>query len=145
MAEESWLCSMGKRRHRFVEKHTEEEKVLDIALFILFSGLLAARYTCRPQSLKDTILEFPACSYLGAVPIVRSHPVSRLSMTDRKQAFDGIIEGLVSYYGDGNHGQWAAFILFWISVVITVATTFGLLIIQFMVQSPHSLVDVAGM
>lgn len=53
------------------EKYTDKEKILDVVLFILFSGILVARYTWRPQSFKDTVLDFPGCSYLGAVPIVR--------------------------------------------------------------------------
>lgn len=61
------------------------------------------------------------------------------------QALDTIIVGLVTYYNYRDSAMWAAFVLYWISVVLTLAVDFGLLIIQMTKQEEHSISDVAGL
>lgn len=63
----------------------------------------------------------------------------------KKQALNTIIVGLVSYYNYRDSAVWAAFVLYWISIVLTLAVGFGLLIIQMTKQEEHSISDVAGL
>lgn len=46
--------------------------ILDIVLFGLFTFVLFYQWIRIPGSLRKTILDFPSCSYLGAIPIVSS-------------------------------------------------------------------------
>jgi len=74
-------------------------------------------------------MTFPQGSYLGAVPI----------------ALDTIITGISLFYSKHQAARWASFALWWISLVMTLLTSFGLLILQMSKQKHHSLEDVAGL
>jgi len=102
--------------------------MLEIILFILFAIMLTVRYIRHPQLFMKGILEFPTCSYFGAIPI----------------AIDTALVGISSYYGHRDEAVWVAFTFYWMSVVITLLCTFGLLIVQMMKQEQHSMEEVAG-
>ncbi|TKA40487.1 hypothetical protein B0A49_13802, partial [Cryomyces minteri] len=103
--------------------------ILDIVLFGLFTAMLAVRYISHPELLKKNLMEFPACSYLGAIPI----------------ALDTIIVGIVSFYDYRTSARWVAFAFYWVAVALTLLVSFGLLTLQTLSQKQHSISDVAGL
>ncbi|KAF2835715.1 hypothetical protein M501DRAFT_1060716 [Patellaria atrata CBS 101060] len=102
--------------------------ILDIVLFITFTTFSVIRYVRYPALLRIMLLEFPASSFLGAVPTT----------------VNTIIVGLVFYYDYSETAAWVAFVLFWISVVLTIFTGVVLILIQMFQERLHTMNDVAG-
>lgn len=103
--------------------------ILDIVLFCLFLGMITTRYVWYPQLFKKDILGFPNSSYFGAIPI----------------SLDTIVVGIISYYNYQSSARWTAFAFYWIAVVLSLATSFALLIVQMIAHEEHDLSDVAGL
>lgn len=61
------------------------------------------------------------------------------------QAFDTIIQGLLSYYGHSDNGKWIAFALFWGNLVVSLCASFTLVLAQMTIQGERKLSDVTGM
>ncbi|KAF2147092.1 uncharacterized protein K452DRAFT_354559 [Aplosporella prunicola CBS 121167] len=103
--------------------------ILDIVLFGIFTAFLVIRYIRHPILMKKTVMEFPTCSYLGAIPI----------------ALDTIITGISSFYNYRDSGRWTAYGLWWFNVALTLLVCVGLLIVQMTKQEEHAMSDVAGL
>ncbi|KAK3081495.1 hypothetical protein LTS18_006063 [Coniosporium uncinatum] len=102
--------------------------IVEISTFVIFAVMLTIRYIWHPKLFMKSVLEFPACSYFGAIPI----------------AIDTSLVGIISYYGYRDGAVWVAFAFYWVAVATTILCTFGLLIVQIMKQKQHSMEEVAG-
>jgi tellurite resistance protein TehA-like permease len=90
--------------------------------------MLAWRYITHPVLFKKNMTEFPASSFLGAIPI----------------SFNTIIQGIISYYDYYTSARWAVFALYWVALVMALFVSFGLVIYQMSHAKPQKLSDVAG-
>jgi tellurite resistance protein TehA-like permease len=102
--------------------------ILEMVLFGFFSAMLAIRYIGHQILLKKNVTEFPASSFLGAIPI----------------SFNTIIQGIISYYDYRTSARWAVFALYWVALVMALMVSVGLVIVQMSHAKPQQLSDVAG-
>ena len=90
--------------------------------------MLIYRYTRHPALFKKNVLEFPTSSFLGSIPI----------------SLNTIIQGIISYYDYRTSARWAVFALYWVSLVLCLMVSVGLVIVQMSRAAPQELTDVAG-
>lgn len=94
----------------------------------MFTAFLITRYIRHPELFKKNITEFPNSSFLGAIAI----------------SWNTITQGFISYYDYRASAAWAAFACYWISVVLSLLVSIGIITVQMSSAKKQSLSDVAG-
>jgi len=77
--------------------------IIDIVLTSSFVMLLLLRWMIWPWTLRKNLLEFPGNSFLGALPI----------------SINTIIIGIIGFYDYRTSARWAAFVVWWVNLVLT--------------------------
>ena len=103
-------------------------QILEIVLFIFFAAMSVTRAIMYPALTKRIYLDFSQTSYLGAIPV----------------SIDTILVPLSHFYADRRAAIWAAWGLWWIAMLMSVAVGVLIVFIICAYQDPHDLSTITG-